>query len=79
MCIIHGQNSDQGQISQSLNEHIHEFFRFILLTLNKKYQPTVDYFNRAILLMGDMAKFYPMVVEPFKKDPAIVQAMETLK
>lgn len=79
MCIVYGLNFEGSQISHHLNQHVPEFFRFIMVTLDKKYQPTADYFNRTILLMGDMAKYYQMVVAPFKKDPILLATIATFK
>ena len=49
------------------------------MSLEPKHQPSIDYFNRAILLMADMAKYYSPVVGPFKKDPALINAINTFK
>jgi hypothetical protein len=66
MCIIHGLNS-ANEINPELKPHITNFFQFIMITLDKKRRPTVNYLKRCILLMADLAKFYPVEVSPLKK------------
>lgn len=79
MCIVHGLNFEGSQIVNQLTPYVSEFFRFIVVSLEKKYKPTVAYFNRSILLLADIARYYPMAVAQWKKDPVVQNTINTFK
>ena len=51
----------------------------MLMSIEQKYHPTLDYFKRVILLMADLAKYYPQIVGPFKNDQTLINALNTFK
>lgn len=67
MCIVHGLNSHKN-VDQQIPAFISQIFNFSALSCNKKYKPTVAYVKKCLLLLADLAKFYPSVVKPLKQD-----------
>lgn len=78
MCIVHGLNNDKG-VSQQIPPFISQIFTFAALSCDKAYKPTVAYVKKCMLLLADLAKFYPSVVKPLKKNEFIEENLKILK
>ena len=57
MCIYHGLNANKP--NKKLGEYLTFIVRFIMLTTEKSRRPKLDYVKESMILLADIASFYP--------------------